>query len=449
MTLRSAACARKRWPRCWNRRMKTPTSVRLLIFMTAAAPTIQPGPRCLNCTTSPARCPHPDRALDEFAAAWQSEAPPQDTPWGRAVLQSAARRVQGALRLIEAALTAAARDETADRAYTAVLSDDESKLTLLAERLHAGDWDRALEALSLLKEWRRPGAIKGGRDGNPAALAAYELRERAKKADPETAERFPAVHGGPNSRPTAAAPRRWWRRLCGRCACLPRPFLPPRSRKKSSTMPTMSTSLSICCRRRKGSARRCAPRSARAMRRCLSMNTRTPTPCRTRFIFRSPRPRPITSSSSATSSRASTASARPTQAFLPPSRRPGSLTRTRRRSRSHARPRSRWTPTSAAPRRSSRALTTSLRPFSPRRSAASPTAPGQRLVVGRPGEYRGLCEISVLDGADAAADAAAIAQRIAEMQRQGFTVRGKDGPPPLCVRGLLHPAARPRGLPAL
>ena len=39
--------------------------------------------------------PHPDQALEAFAAAWQSDCPPQDTAWGRAVLDRAAARVLG------------------------------------------------------------------------------------------------------------------------------------------------------------------------------------------------------------------------------------------------------------------------------------------------------------------------------------------------------------------
>ena len=174
------------------------------------------------------------------------------------------------------------------------------------------------------------------------------------------------------------------------------------------------------------------------------MNTRTPTPCRTRSIFRSPRPRPTTSSSSATSSRASTASARPTPAFLPPSRRPG---------KPYPDP-----PQIPLARPATIALDANFRSapavieginyifetvFSAPLGGIA-YGPGQRLVVGRPGEYRGLCEISVLDGADAAADAAAIAQRIAEMQRQGFTVRGKDGPRP-CAYGDFCILLRGRG----
>ena len=425
--------------------MKIPTSVRLPIFMTAANRYTYR----LELYDFTRTLPHPDRALDEFAAAWQSEAPPQDTPWGRAVLQSAARRVQGALRLIEAALTAAARDETADRAYTAVLADGR-KQTHAAGRPPArrGLGPRAGSAFAAEgmappgRDQRRAGRQPGGACGLRAARAR-------QKTDPRNCRAISCCARGPNSRPTAAAPRRWWRRLCGRCACLPRPFLPPRSRKTSSTMPTMSTSPSICCRRRKGSARRCAPRSARAMRRCLSMNTRTPTPCRTRFIFRSPRPRPITSSSSATSSRASTASARPTPAFLPPNKRTGSPTRTRRRSRSRARPRSRWTPTSAAPWRSSRASTTSLRPFSPRRSAASPTAPASAWSSAGRGSTAACARSACWTAPTPRPMRRPLRSALPKCSARALPCAARTAPAPCAYGDFCILLARPWGLPAL
>lgn len=125
--------------------------------------------------------PHPDKALEQFAAQWQSGDAPQNTAWGQALLQAATARAQGIAELLESALAAAARDEMADRAYTAVLVDDQSKLQLLQGRLQKGDWDRAVEALDLFDQWRAAGRIKGGKAGNPAAFAAGELRDRVKK----------------------------------------------------------------------------------------------------------------------------------------------------------------------------------------------------------------------------------------------------------------------------
>ena len=117
--------------------------------------------------------PHPDLALDSFAAMWAGEDLPQDTLWGKALLASAAARTAGVLRLIDAAIASATREENADRAYTAVLLDDQSKLQLLGERLQRGDWDKAVQALDLFSQWQRPGRIKGGKDQNPAARDVF------------------------------------------------------------------------------------------------------------------------------------------------------------------------------------------------------------------------------------------------------------------------------------
>ena len=51
---------------------------------------------------------------------------------------------------------------------------------------------------------------------------------------------------------------------------------------------------------------------------------------------------------------------------------------------------------------------------------------GQRLVVGnKTTDYRGFCEVDVIDGAGAEGDAAAIAARIQTMVSEGFAVRDK------------------------
>ena len=56
--------------------------------------------------------------------------------------------------------------------------------------------------------------------------------------------------------------------------------------------------------------------------------------------------------------------------------------------------------------------------------------PGQRLVAGRAGEYAGHCELDVIDGADAAGDARAIAARIRELCDSQFAVREGDATRP-------------------
>ena len=126
--------------------------------------------------------PHPAEVLQQFAAMWQQDAPPQDTPWGQNLLAISLQRAQGAHALLQAAARTAAKDEAADFAYTAVLQEDADRVTWLCQVLEKGDWDRSVAALGEFDTaWRRAGRIKGGKDGNPCAFAASELRARAKK----------------------------------------------------------------------------------------------------------------------------------------------------------------------------------------------------------------------------------------------------------------------------
>ena len=126
--------------------------------------------------------PHPAEALQQFAAMWQQDAPPQDAPWGQNLLAISLQRAEGARALLQAAARTAAQDEAADFAYTAVLQEDADRVAWLCQVLEKRDWDKSVAALGELDTaWRRAGRIKGGKDGNPCAFAASELRARAKK----------------------------------------------------------------------------------------------------------------------------------------------------------------------------------------------------------------------------------------------------------------------------
>ena len=126
--------------------------------------------------------PHPAEALQQFAAMWQQDAPPQDTPWGQNLLAISLQRAEGARALLQAAARTVAQDEAADFAYTAVLQEDADRVTWLCQVLEKRDWDKSVAALGEFDTaWRRAGRIKGGKDGNPCAFAASELRARAKK----------------------------------------------------------------------------------------------------------------------------------------------------------------------------------------------------------------------------------------------------------------------------
>lgn len=389
--------------------------------------------------------PHPDKALDEFAAMWAGQDPPQHTPWGRALLQTAAARVDGLLRLIDAAIRCATRDAAADRAYTAVLLDDQSKLELLAKRLQEGDWDKALEAAKGLSDWKRPGRVAGGKDANPAASAASRLRDRAKKQAEKlctdmllcTAAEFESDRR--RAAPLVAALVRAVRRFGEE-------FFRAKVEEKvldyadyeHLTLDLLQTPegerTPLC---RTISARYSAVlvdeyQDTNALQDAIYFSLARPEADNLFFVgdikqsiyrFRQADPTVFADKQSAWSP------------YPQPS--PGS-----------------W------PQPSTIALDANFRSalaviqgvnflfgvlFS-RALGGIDYGPGQRLVVGKPGDYAGLCEVSVLDGCTdpAAADARAIARRIRRMMEEGFPVRQGDATRP-CEYGDFCILLRGRG----
>ena len=114
--------------------------------------------------------PHPAEVLQQFAAMWQQDTPPQDTPASRIAVTSL-QRAQGARALLQAASRTAAKDEAADFAYTAVLQEDADRVTWLCQVLEKGDWDRSVAALGEFDTaWRRAGASRAARTATPAPL---------------------------------------------------------------------------------------------------------------------------------------------------------------------------------------------------------------------------------------------------------------------------------------
>lgn len=375
--------------------------------------------------------PHPDQALDSFAAMWAGEDLPQDTLWGKALLASAAARTAGALRLIDAAITSATREENADRAYTAVLLDDQSKLQLLAERLRQGDWDRAVQALEQFSQWQRPGRIKGGKDQNPAARAASELRDRAKKQVEKlktdfllcTAAEFDADRR--RAAPLVAALVRVVRQL-GQA------YFRAKVEEKvldyadyeHLTLDLLQTPegerTPLC---RTVSARYSAVlvdeyQDTNALQDAIYFSLASPDRNNLFFVgdikqsiyrFRQADPTVFTEK----------------QTAWQPYDLPEGQTMTHPA-----------TIALDANFRSAPAVIEGVNFLFEQVFSADlggiVYGPGQRLVVGKPGDYAGLCELMVLDGcADAAADdARAIAARIAQMKAEGFAVRGGEGTRP-------------------
>lgn len=125
--------------------------------------------------------PHPEKSLEEFAAMWQNGTPPQNTAWGKAVLDHARLRVAGAQQLLRRALELAARDEAAEAAYAGVLEQDLDKLDALTGALQGADWDGIVAAFGGFGKWGSAGRIKGGKASNEMAMLASDLRDKAKK----------------------------------------------------------------------------------------------------------------------------------------------------------------------------------------------------------------------------------------------------------------------------
>ena len=375
--------------------------------------------------------PHPDKVLDDFAAMWAGEEPPQDTRWGKALLASAAARTAGALRLIDAAITAATREEAADRAYTSVLLDDQSKLQLLAERLHRGDWDSAVQALDQFSQWQRPGRIKGGKDQNPAAHAASELRDRAKKQVAKlktdfllcTAEEFTADRR--RAAPLVAALVRVVRQFSQAyfAAKLEEKVLDYADYEHLTLdlLQTPEGERTLLCRT--VSARYSAVlvdeyQDTNALQDAIYFSLASPEGDNLFFVgdikqsiyrFRQADPTVFTEKQSAWA----------------PYEEPETGTMTRPS-----------TIALDANFRSAPAVIEGVNFLFEQVFSADlggiTYGPGQRLVVGKPGEYTGLCQMLVLDGCTdpAADDARAIAARIAKMKAEGFPVRGGEGTRP-------------------
>lgn len=126
--------------------------------------TTPPATPCWSCTFQPCSAP-PAEALQQFAAMWQQDAPPQNTPWGQNLLAISLQRAQGARALLQAAARTAAKDEAADFAYTAVLQEDADRVTWLCQVLEKGDWDRSVAALGEFDTAWRPGRAYQRRQG--------------------------------------------------------------------------------------------------------------------------------------------------------------------------------------------------------------------------------------------------------------------------------------------
>ncbi|EFB76371.1 UvrD-helicase domain-containing protein [Subdoligranulum variabile] len=371
--------------------------------------------------------PHPMQALQSFADQWQNGEPPQTTPWGKDLLRIALDRARGAQALLEAGARTAARDEAADAAYTAVLQDDVSRVEWLCQKLQQGDWDAAVAALEELGgSWRKAGRIKGGKDSNPVAFAASELRDRAKKQIAAlrtdfllcTAEEYQEDRR--RAAPLVAALVRITQRFADACfAAKCEEKLLDYADFEHLTLDLLiapdgsRTPLCHTVSERYSAVLVDEYQDTNALQDAIYFALASPEADNLFFVgdikqsiyrFRQADPAVFLGKQQC------------------------------------------WQPyPQPAPQPATLALDANFRSapqvieginylfsvFFSEGLGGVTYGDGQRLVVGKPDvSYPGLCEVDVLDGADAAGDAAGIAQRIAGMMQEGFAVRDKTGTRP-------------------
>lgn len=370
--------------------------------------------------------PHPAQALQAFGDQWQKDAAPQDTPWGRDLLRIALQRARGAKALLEAGARTAAKDEAADAAYTAVLQDDAARVEWLCQKLAAGDWDAAVAALDEVSEWRKAGRIKGGKDSNPAAFAASELRARAKKQVESLRTEFLLCTAAEfqqdrlRAAPLVAALVRVTQRFADAC------FAAKCEEKLLDYADFEHLTLDLLIGPDGSRTPLCRTVSGRYS--AVLVDEYQDTNALQDAIY------------------FALASPQGDNLFFV-----GDIKQSIYRFR-QADPavflgkQQHWQPyPQPVPQPATLALDANFRSapqvieginylfsvFFSEGLGGVTYGDGQRLVVGKPdAAYPGLCEVDVIDGADAAGDAATIARRIAAMMEAGFAVRGKEGSRP-------------------
>ena len=370
--------------------------------------------------------PHPAASLVHFAEMWQTDAPPQDTPWGKELLGIALARAQGAATLLNSGAAIAAQDEQADAAYTAVMQDDAARVQNLCHYLAAGDWDGCQAALDLVfAGWRTAGRIKGGKDSNQCASAAAELRACAKTQLESlrddillcTADEFAADRR--RAAPLVAALVRATQRFADNC------FAAKCAEKVLDYADYEHLTLDLLVDEHNERTPLCCTVSSRysavlvdeyqdtnALQDAIYFALARPEADNLFFVgdikqsiyrFRLADPGIFVGKQ---------------QQWLP-----------------HPQP---------APKPATLALDANFRSapgviaginylfetFFSHGLGGVEYGDGQRLVVGgdKNAPYQGMCEIDVIDGADTDGEAGTIARRIAEMVGSGFVVRGKEGP---------------------
>ena len=423
----------------WSRRIRTRISAPLPTCSTGAAPMPPPARRCWRSMISTAPCLIRNdrcRTLRPCGRPARRRRTPCGAKrcWPRR--WPACRAPAGCW---PPPWSAPPRDDAVSAAYAAALIDDDAGLERLERRLAAGDWDAAVQEAAGFG-WARLGRIKGGKAGNPAAFAASELRTRAKKRIDQlktdlllcTGAEFAADRAA--AAPLAAALVRAVQDFSGRY------FEAKVAEKLLDYADYEHLTLELLQDADGQRTPLCATVSAQysavlvdeyqdtnALQDAIYYALAKPDASNLFFVgdikqsiyrFRQAEPSVFIEKQKA------------------------------------------WPAWPVAEGPATIALDANFRSapnviasvnyifetiFSAQLGGVD-YGPGQRLVVGREGDYPGLCELDVIDGADAAGDARAIAARIGELCAAGFAVRDGDATRPCTPGDLLHPAAHPRRL---
>lgn len=124
--------------------------------------------------------------IEEKRAMYDISLPPQETVWGKAILDYAAQSLRYLEKGTRAMLALIESDEALARGYAGAFRADFTQLAACLEAVGAGDWDGAVERLAAF-DFMRLGSVRGGGAAKDRAKAA---RERTKKIVGDLAKKY-------------------------------------------------------------------------------------------------------------------------------------------------------------------------------------------------------------------------------------------------------------------
>ena len=150
--------------------------------------------------------PFPERWLEEKAALYRSG---DAAPWERVILEYAKETAEYGVRLLTAALEAAAADPKLEEAFAPAMRQDREACQALAALAAAGDWDGAREAQQGFSLCRRGGRFTAEEKEDPLFQRLESCRQEVKRPWAIWAAAWPSP-GRPAAR-SCWPPPPWWR----------------------------------------------------------------------------------------------------------------------------------------------------------------------------------------------------------------------------------------------